>query len=284
MIPKLGYYANNSKEVRKIAQQILFNDTDDIPSQFCDHYETSLCRNVAVTFVQIGAKEYLKCFSENLYLYNKEEEPATSDLDTFSYLGYLIYRYGLNISHQQLFHPWDTPQVFFALHSPFNPINPVFEGVKIKHGYDYTIQIYRAGSPPSRYMETHSGQIVECDIFLKKCQVLKICLELCKKEFFNKCIGCDLGPTMHSTPKDLCNRRHVGCEYSRGSYDYLKSIQDACMRDCRPECVKQFDISRFEPLVSFTTPDDLENDSETKPPDSSNSDDLLQYDANDILE
>ncbi|GIY10509.1 uncharacterized protein CEXT_455551 [Caerostris extrusa] len=197
-IPKLGYYANNSKEVRKIAQQILFNDTDDIPSQFCDRLDTSICRNVTVTFVQSGLYEYFKCYSENLYLYNKEEEPAIYELDDLLFSGFLIYRYRLNLSHQQLFYPWDTPQVFFALHSPFNPIDPVSEGVKIKHGYDYTIQIYRK--------EEH----------------------VLPAPFQTNCTDYRESWKNNNSTRAASQEDFYGCEQP-GSYDRLKSIQDACI-------------------------------------------------------
>ncbi|GIY40396.1 uncharacterized protein CEXT_523751 [Caerostris extrusa] len=232
-IPKLGYYANNSKEVRKIAQQILFNDITDLPSQFCDRNNMSLCSNVTVTFIQSGVSEYLKCFSENLYLYNVEEEPTTKELDVTSFSGYIIYRYGLNLTHQQLFYPWDTPQIYFALHSPFNPINAVFEGIPIKPGFDYTIQIYRKEDHilPSPY-KTNCTDYRESWKNNNKTRATSLetndCLLLCPVAISYK---------FSMEIKSLIYDGFYGCEHSPGSYDRLKSIQDACMRDCRPECV-----------------------------------------------
>ncbi|GIY22241.1 uncharacterized protein CDAR_455921 [Caerostris darwini] len=260
-IPKLGYYANNSKEVRKIAQQILFNHTTDLPSQFCERDNMSLCSDVTVTFVQSGVNEYLKCFSENLYLFNVEEEPATMELDKFSFSGYTIYRYGLNLTHQQLFYPWDTPQIYFALHSPFNPINAVFEGVPIKPGYDYTIKVYRKEDHilPSPYKTNCTDYRASWKSNNStRATSQEMCYELCKQDFFLACIGCDLGVTMHMSTNNMCNKRYHGCGHSRGSYGYLKSIQDACMRDCRPECVKL----KYEYTTQITAKDPQLEDEE----------------------
>ncbi|GIY02164.1 hypothetical protein CDAR_115661 [Caerostris darwini] len=46
---------------------------------------------------------------------------------------------------------------------------------------------------------------------------------------------------------------------------------------------KHYDTSRFEALASFVTSDDLENKSHTEHPDPSNSDDMLEYDATDLV-
>ncbi|GBN74413.1 hypothetical protein AVEN_219843-1, partial [Araneus ventricosus] len=36
--------------------------------------------------------------------------------------------------------PWGGQQAFFAIHSPFNPINPVLEGQAIRSGFTYIIE------------------------------------------------------------------------------------------------------------------------------------------------
>ncbi|GIY51702.1 hypothetical protein CDAR_495991 [Caerostris darwini] len=95
--------------------------------------------------------------------------------------------------------------------------------------------------------------------------------------------ACKLPATLKNTNYKLRNE-HKKKNLISNTVTSIKCKSTNSVSKSLPKFTKQFDTNRFEPLMSFTTPDDLENYSETEPPDSSNSDDLLEYDANDILE
>ncbi|GFX20378.1 uncharacterized protein TNCV_3487361 [Trichonephila clavipes] len=52
-----------------------------------------------------------------------------------------VYDVRLNPEYEELFYPWLTHQVFFAIHSPFVPINPFKDGRAMKPGYIHNINI-----------------------------------------------------------------------------------------------------------------------------------------------
>ncbi|GBN02265.1 hypothetical protein AVEN_209043-1 [Araneus ventricosus] len=69
----------------------------------------------------------LKCYSENLHLFQSGSEPKTDKLDFFSEKGDMITWYGLKQMNVKPLYPLDTPQVFVAIHSPYVPLYPVVD-------------------------------------------------------------------------------------------------------------------------------------------------------------
>ncbi|GBM19215.1 hypothetical protein AVEN_142468-1 [Araneus ventricosus] len=207
VIPKHGYYTNFSREVLQVTQQLLFNRSDDVPFTMIDPPRK---KPPVVSFVLEGVNEYVKCFSENLHLYQSDDIKIgvkKIDLDTLT--GFTLYRYNLNLHDEESFVPWGLPQVFFAIHPPFNPINPVYEGHAISSGYTYVVDIKLEENRllPHPYPTNCRNYNVKLkNINETKPRSQEMCRELCRSEFFKQCIGCDYGVSMPFTADFLCHK------------------------------------------------------------------------------
>ncbi|XP_055946461.1 uncharacterized protein LOC129976753 [Argiope bruennichi] len=136
------------------------------------------------------------------------------ELDTFTVSE--VYRYNLTLHEEESFNP-ALPQVFFAIHPPFNPINPVFEGHAIRSGFIYAVEITLEEDHllPYPYPTNCTDYTTKmATINGAKPRSQEMCKELCRSEFFKQCIGCDMGMTMHLTTEHMCRRRYKGCHYS----------------------------------------------------------------------
>ncbi|GBM93260.1 hypothetical protein AVEN_168031-1 [Araneus ventricosus] len=99
-------------------------------------------RKPTVSFIQQGIDEYAKCYSENLHLYqSNSQNQIIKEVDSQTLSGHVVYRYNLSLLEEESFMPWGRPQAFFAIHSPFNPINPMYEGKAIRSGFTYVVEI-----------------------------------------------------------------------------------------------------------------------------------------------
>ncbi|GBN91727.1 hypothetical protein AVEN_71034-1, partial [Araneus ventricosus] len=141
MIPKMGYYTNYSEEVEEWSQFLLLNGSIDDPDLFSKDSSTQDVK----TFLVDYDSSILKCYSNNLHLYQSGLKPQTKQI------GHLPFNYGDHISgyiiqlHKiELFQPLDKPQVFFGIHSPFVPLDTITEGHEIRMGYDYHFQVQLA--------------------------------------------------------------------------------------------------------------------------------------------
>ncbi|GBN64997.1 hypothetical protein AVEN_175645-1 [Araneus ventricosus] len=94
-----------------------------------------------VSYTNVRPTEFAKCYSENLHLYQSRLEQRVDEVDAESPFRYGIYYYDLSFHKEESFSPWGQPQAFFAIHSPFNPINPVYYGHAIRSGFTYGIEV-----------------------------------------------------------------------------------------------------------------------------------------------
>ncbi|CAL1289836.1 unnamed protein product [Larinioides sclopetarius] len=209
-IPMTGYYTNYSEKVLAKAHNYIiyehFNDKElyDISKQG----NTPLTR----TFILDSSVGLLKCYSENLHLYQNALKPETSEIDFNSSSGFRILRIRLNLHKIRLFYIVSKPQVFIGIHSPFVPNNPTIDGQPISSGKMYEFQVEL------------------------------MCLEMCKSAFSTKVYDCNMALTMVSSTTDLCFQTKYG-EIPKRSYlkkplKELKKERHICMQNCRPECLK----------------------------------------------
>ncbi|GBM19218.1 hypothetical protein AVEN_142471-1 [Araneus ventricosus] len=258
LIPKLGYYAGYSSEVHKIAQDYLFKNTGDAPLY--------LQRNrMKVSFVE-GEQEnvFAKCFSERLQLFHGDAALKTMHIDLSLFSDSLIGVYKLHIPEAESLYPWDVNRVFFAIHSPFEPINPLQEGISVRPGYYYFVEVnlHKEQLLPYPYQTNCANYNIT---WMKNNRTgprsQEACKELCRSIFLKDCFGCDPGRIMIDNPEDLCTpgiklrRPYYFWKYIAarpGKLDiegiprylnvclpYVEAHQ-RCHDGCKPDCLKLY--------------------------------------------
>ncbi|CAL1289834.1 unnamed protein product [Larinioides sclopetarius] len=243
-IPMTGYYTNYSEKVLAKAHNYIiyehFNDKElyDISKQG----NTPLTR----TFILDSSVGLLKCYSENLHLYQNALKPETSEIDFNSSSGFRILRIRLNLHKIRLFYIVSKPQVFIGIHSPFVPNNPTIDGQPISSGkmYEFQVELEREEHrlpPPYQTNCLNNGPSEEA-VPLTNPNSYQMCLEMCKSAFSTKVYDCNMALTMVSSTTDLCFQTKYG-EIPKRSYlkkplKELKKERHICMQNCRPECLK----------------------------------------------
>ncbi|GFY39506.1 uncharacterized protein TNIN_74931 [Trichonephila inaurata madagascariensis] len=160
----------------------------------------------------------------------------------------------LNLEKEELFYPWLTHQVFFAIHSPFEPINPFLDGRAMKPGYRYIINI--------RLEEEHflpypyQTNCADYEALWEKNNKTgprsqKMCRYMCGKNISMIAFKCEKGLTMFENIKDWCCPKklcghppHLG----PGLSVLLKNRKE-CFGSCKEECLKLKYLSTIEESV-----------------------------------
>ncbi|CAL1299201.1 unnamed protein product, partial [Larinioides sclopetarius] len=221
-----------------MSQQLLLNRTDDFPLTMIHPPRR---RAPVVSFIQEGWDGFVKCFSENLHLYRNKINNRVRKIDLDTFTGFELYRYNLSLHDEESFVPWGRPQVFFALHPPFNPINPVFEGHAIKSGFTYVVDVKLEEDRllPHPYPTNCTNYTAkEENLNETKPRSQEMCKELCRSEFFQQCIGCDLGLTMSPAVHSFCHQSHRGCKNSSKTEQELLDARRTCLMGCGTDCLK----------------------------------------------
>ncbi|GBM81495.1 hypothetical protein AVEN_154540-1 [Araneus ventricosus] len=237
-IPKHGCYTNFSEEVEKIAQRLLLHDSHDDPLPFRTMRSGM---EMTTTFVQGGMDTFLKCYSHNLHLYQSDHKPTTLKTDFSLFSSLLVNVYDLQISQLESFYPWGKSQVFFAVHSPFFPINPSIQGHVIKSGVDYAVEEKEERLLPPPY-QTNCKDYAASEEANNATNPAssQMCIEICKSEFFKECAGCDAGLTMLPSTDYFCYGEFLGCPKSNNPEEEreLHKKRLSCVQKCKPDCLK----------------------------------------------
>ncbi|GFR02719.1 uncharacterized protein TNCT_701011, partial [Trichonephila clavata] len=199
-------------------------------------------RNRNITFVyDERLKTVVKCQSTNLHISGRSE-PKTSYL-RFSEVKYKVFRILLNLEKEELFYPWLTHQVFFAIHSPFVPINPFTDGRALKSGYRYNINI----KLEEDHLLPHPYQTncTDYEAMWKRNNKTgprsqQTCRDICRKNISKECYGCEKFMTMLEDSEKLCSPLE-GWELSppiKCKKKFMKRLRNMmkCIDDCKEEC------------------------------------------------
>ncbi|GBN00127.1 hypothetical protein AVEN_275590-1 [Araneus ventricosus] len=149
VIPKFGYFTNYSKETEETARELLI-ESQDVPSAFFN-------QSVSITYVEDpDINAFAKCYSKHLHLYSddEEDEKATTLINLNIFPEDVIYNFKIELPESELFYPWERTQVYAAVHSPYIPFNPIYDGIGIRPGYDYYIDVKLASSQFSKKGES----------------------------------------------------------------------------------------------------------------------------------
>ncbi|GFX20394.1 transposable element Tcb2 transposase [Trichonephila clavipes] len=136
-------------------------------------------------------------------------------------------------TYEELFYPWLTYQVFFAVHSPFVPINPFIYGRAMKPGYVYDIyiRVEEEHLLPHPYRTNCTDYVA---IWKKNNRTgprsQQMCRDMCRKNYSKQCYGCEKGMTMFEKIEDMCFP--------------LQSLSDCVVRRCLDQRIEELSIKR----------------------------------------
>ncbi|GBM94896.1 hypothetical protein AVEN_14202-1 [Araneus ventricosus] len=125
----------------EIMQRYLLNDSYNDALLFEDYEYASKAR----TFIENHKDDflYIKCYSDNLHLYQSRSEPKTRKFDFNHKARDWFFRIWLDQMEIEPFYPPDDPQAFIAIHSPFVPI-VLADLHAIRQGETYEIYVQLA--------------------------------------------------------------------------------------------------------------------------------------------
>ncbi|CAL1289823.1 unnamed protein product [Larinioides sclopetarius] len=257
-IPKTGYYTNYSQDLVETAQLYLPYEDFNANRLYVKYsgIETFQTR----TFIQ-ARPTFLKCYSENLHLYQNDLKRSVQEIDFNSSAGSKIMSFELSLFKINLYYPSLRPQVFIGIHSPFVPNNPRFDGQAIYPGksYGFVVEMDQEEHrlpPPYQTSCRDNGPSKDAKPFTNPNSY-----QMCRSEFSKKVFGCDRSSTMISSPDDLCytnksrgEKPHI---YFKNSIE-LKKKRHICMQNCKQECLKlHYKYTVVEADLNFAVPTDF---------------------------
>ncbi|KAF8778458.1 hypothetical protein HNY73_015179 [Argiope bruennichi] len=140
-IPELGYYASDSKtEVVKALRKLYIGT--NIPDKFWN-IKNGLpnTNNDFKTIYVFDTRRdvYVTCYAHNLHL-NTSSAPETMNTNV-KFPGEFIHAFKIDVNKSENIYLWKIPQIFLAIHSPFVPVHPLWEGIPLKQGHNYIINL-----------------------------------------------------------------------------------------------------------------------------------------------
>ncbi|KAF8778457.1 Retinaldehyde-binding protein 1 like protein [Argiope bruennichi] len=140
-IPELGYYASDSKtEVVKALRKLYIGN--NIPDKFWNIKSGLLNTNndfKTIYVLDTRRDVYVTCYAHNLHL-NTSSAPETMSPNV-KFPGEFIHVFKIDVNKSETIYLWKIPQIFLAIHSPFVPVHPLWEGIPLKPGHNYIINL-----------------------------------------------------------------------------------------------------------------------------------------------
>ncbi|GFS61447.1 uncharacterized protein NPIL_406462 [Nephila pilipes] len=145
VIPKLGYYANDSTNgthhaLLEIYTQNIIKDGADYWSWERPYKSGRGSKLKSTFFYDYRRMVYITCYSSNLHIYGSEEVETTYSNETFR-IPNSMNIFVAAIQDLDSFYPWTVPRLLLSVHSPFVPIDPVDEGVLLEKYHEYFIHL-----------------------------------------------------------------------------------------------------------------------------------------------
>ncbi|XP_055945823.1 uncharacterized protein LOC129976336 [Argiope bruennichi] len=245
-LPMLGFYTDNDADtIHSKAIELVTNDSYTVPFLIKPNPRT-----LKTSFVKIEGERFAKCYSDNLHLNDNEKERIFEKRGVQVHSAEVLFDIHLNIvATEVLFQPWIFPHAYFAIHSPFEPINPVHSGERLRLGKHYFVTVTRLEEDhllPYPYQTDcmdYEGLNKENNMTGPRSQ--EICLDLCRAEYYKKCRDCNAGLRMYETLDNYCG------EYDECFYDIfedMSKITEKCHAKCKPDCRKlkyHYKIAKF---------------------------------------
>ncbi|GFT06568.1 uncharacterized protein NPIL_258461 [Nephila pilipes] len=248
-VPKLGYYANYSREeILSALLEIYTHDFNTDDAQYWS-WEKPLFQNARNSYRKMKRtftydyerRFYKTCYSTNLHIYGNEEV-ETSYSDESIGTDQSVHDLIVYMRDEDTMFPWTVPRIFFSVHSPFVPNDPFEEGVKLEKNHDYLINI--------KMEEEHlleSPYPTNCtdyeELWEKNNKTgprsQEMCKEWCLRSYFKPCHVCWKVLTMLEEPTQICQK----IEICYKDINLIHTLND-CQRNCNLNCKKL--IYRYE--------------------------------------
>ncbi|CAL1299487.1 unnamed protein product, partial [Larinioides sclopetarius] len=240
-IPKMGYFADlPSAELEYYIFQSFRNYKMNLETPLI--FKPKLWNNSKYTVVEnpfeqeLKKSKFMRCLSYNLHLMSDKEpeikEAETDEEGTLPIETFLIFA-----QMKDIFFPWAKDQVFFSVHSPYVPVNPLTEGDSLEPGFKYKVfvRLEEEHLQPSPYPTNCTDYL---DLWKKNNRTgprsQEMCKSLCYLSYTRKCFGCEKAKLILYDPKNLCPA-HL--KESDCPIDFNTEVQP-CKRRCQPNCLK----------------------------------------------
>ncbi|GIY13388.1 uncharacterized protein CDAR_422621 [Caerostris darwini] len=243
-IPMHGYHTKFHMRVTETSQKYFKNHSREDSRSFRDK---SKAETVIVTDEEYAT--FVKCFSSNLHIDDEDEPDVKNILNSSDVLsnevhltvpslgkGDRIFHYTLRMLREEEFHPWDLPQAFIAVHSPYVPSNPIADGSSMELGYEYELYVRLEENHllPAPYQTNCTDYI---DLWRKNnrtgARSQAMCKELCTLKFSRDCFDCDRGLTMFRDHDKWCKEERFHCSLMKAL-----ALEKSCQFSCNPDCLK----------------------------------------------
>ncbi|GIY87026.1 uncharacterized protein CEXT_364821 [Caerostris extrusa] len=171
----------------------------------------------------------------------QQKEPETRDLVSEAILEKEVTLFYTNfkVLVSETFYPWDTPELLFYIHSPFDPIT-LLQGKTLRPGFQYSINVdleeeHLLESPYPTNCTDYNASWKASNKTGPRSQ--EMCRQTCLKHYSKKCYDCYYGLAMYENSADVCPLRpHVCFVKNR---DELWANLQTCVKNCKNKlCVK----------------------------------------------
>ncbi|XP_055945241.1 uncharacterized protein LOC129975958 [Argiope bruennichi] len=238
-VPIRGFHKDSSGDVEEIMINLISNESNTV--YFLNQHNKSHFKE---SFTELDRNRFVTCFSKNLHLYDGEEGTFADNYgvkedpspDYLFALHLKILPWELTID------PWHAPRIFFALHSPFEPVNPVHDGVTLSVESDYFMQITRL-EEDHLLPYPYRTNCLDYEALWKENnrtgpRSQKICFEQCRAKFFKECAGCESGMTMYETLTSYCRNFTARKCFDQDKKEQFRRRMGSCNLKCKPDCLK----------------------------------------------
>ncbi|GIY25801.1 uncharacterized protein CDAR_543351 [Caerostris darwini] len=137
----------------------------------------------------------------------------------------------------EAFFPNSKQGIVFAIHSPYEPINPFQKGIFLKPGrlYSITIQMLEEELLPYPY-KTNCLNYTEKWLKANKSgtRSQEACRHRCAQDIFEECLNCSSVHIMATRKKRLCKINDL--DFSATHCPSPEEQFELCVKDCRDDC------------------------------------------------
>ncbi|GFY75459.1 uncharacterized protein TNIN_49311 [Trichonephila inaurata madagascariensis] len=144
---------------------------------------------------------------------------------------------------KEIFYPDSKPGILFALHSPFDAVDPFEEGIFMKPGYLYRIklQMMREELLPHPYK-------TDCLNYTEKWlkagrtgpRSQEMCRHRCGQDFFENCFNCTFIEILYPKKIRICEKIALDDLFEKGcssGNNYENAVfLESCFKNCKDDC------------------------------------------------
>ncbi|KAG8180218.1 hypothetical protein JTE90_016494 [Oedothorax gibbosus] len=239
---------NNTKELCQDVPPIV-NETNGIQVHYIQ------------TRSKFGKSRFLvyPCFSKHLRLEgHSPASVANLKKRTSVSMEYLT----IDAGQDEMFDSSARPGILFALHSPYEPVNPYLKGALMKPGRSYQVHIQLKEENRLKYPYK-----TDCMNYLEIWEAnnrtgprsKEMCIQHCQIEYSMWCRKCEWGIFMYKDVEKMCEMdKGKKCHIMNGTQKERYAERQRCIDSCKTECVKRTYSFSVEERTNIPTVDDKE--------------------------